>query len=80
VNDVFRFDGIDVDKDDFTFQVFNRWGEVVFETSIFEQGWDGSFQGGDYYVPDGMYVYRVETKSITSQERKEIIGTVLIVR
>ncbi|MBI1268453.1 MAG: PKD domain-containing protein [Cryomorphaceae bacterium] len=80
VNDVFRFEGIDVDKEDFTFQVFNRWGEVVFETKIFEQGWDGSFQGGDYYVPDGMYVYRVETKSITSQERKEIIGTVLIVR
>ena len=27
------------------FRVFNRWGQLVFETNILEQGWDGSFHG-----------------------------------
>ncbi len=27
------------------FRVFNRWGQLVFETNVLEQGWDGTFNG-----------------------------------
>ncbi|MGZ8517762.1 MAG: T9SS type B sorting domain-containing protein, partial [Chitinophagaceae bacterium] len=27
------------------FRVFNRWGQLVFETSILRNGWDGIFKG-----------------------------------
>jgi gliding motility-associated-like protein len=27
------------------FRVFNRWGQLVFETNIQNQGWDGMFKG-----------------------------------
>jgi len=37
--------------------VFNRNGEVVFETRDMEDYWDGSFAGGEHYVPDGVYTY-----------------------
>ncbi|MCH2197777.1 MAG: PKD domain-containing protein [Flavobacteriales bacterium] len=80
INDIFRFEGIDVDKDDFKLQIFDRWGEKVFETFDFEQGWNGSYNGGEYFVPDGMYIWRIETRSLTSLERKELIGHVLIMR
>ena len=80
INDVFRFEGIDVDKDDFKLQIFDRWGEKVFETFEFEQGWNGSYNGGEYFVPDGLYIWRIETRSLTSLERKELIGHVLIMR
>ncbi len=80
VNELFHFEGIDVDTSDFKIQIFNRWGEVVFESTDFTQGWNGSVQGGGYYAPDGMYIYRIETRSLTTLERKEIVGTVTLLR
>ena len=35
------------------FRVFNRWGQLVFETNILYQGWDGIFKG----QPQVMDVY-----------------------
>ena len=80
INDRFYFEGIDVDKDDFTLQIFDRWGEVVFTSTTFEEGWDGSYNRRSHFVPDGIYVYRIETRSLTTEERKEIVGHVLITR
>jgi gliding motility-associated-like protein len=35
-------------------QIYNRWGERLFETDDYRQGWDGTYQGQacatDYYV------------------------------
>ena len=27
------------------FRIFNRWGQLIFETNIEQNGWDGSFKG-----------------------------------
>ena len=40
---------------DFTFSVFNRWGEVVFRTQNQSTGWDGSFRGKE--LDAGVFVY-----------------------
>ena len=32
-------------KDLYYFRVFNRWGQLVFETNIKGEGWDGTFKG-----------------------------------
>ncbi len=40
---------------DFTFSVFNRWGELVFKTQNQITGWDGSFRGKD--LDAGVFVY-----------------------
>lgn len=40
------------------FRIFNRWGEVVFESRDIEEGWDGKYNGVDQ--PVGVYVYMVE--------------------
>lgn len=47
------------------FQVFNRWGQKVFETTDINEGWDGSFNGQPQ--PYGVYVYMVE--AVTSSGR-----------
>ncbi len=45
----------------FKMEVFNRWGQIVYETnSIDGRGWDGQFGGKDQ--PQGVYVYRIEAK------------------
>jgi len=41
------------------FQVFNRWGKLIYESHNLEDGWDGTDQQGEP-APEGVYVYRVE--------------------
>ena len=40
-------------------QVYNRWGDVVFETDDPSVGWQGNVRGGSHYAPDGVYLYEV---------------------
>ena len=44
----------------FTFMVFNRWGEKVFETTDKNVGWDGTFNGD--LMNTAVFVYRLEGK------------------
>ena len=49
------------------FEIFNRWGGRVFYGDTF---WDGSVNGGSYYVADGVYTYVVKAKKY---DRPDII-------
>jgi gliding motility-associated-like protein len=40
------------------FQIFDRWGNSVFQTNIADQGWDGTFKGTPAEL--GVYVYLIE--------------------
>jgi gliding motility-associated-like protein len=40
---------------EFSFSVFNRWGEQVFRTQNQSQGWDGSYRGKE--LDTGVFVY-----------------------
>ncbi len=43
----------------FRMQVFNRWGQLLFETSRTDgRGWDGRFNGE--LQPQGVYIYMIE--------------------
>lgn len=58
-------------------QVFNRWGEMVFESKEIGYGWDGYYRG--LLCKQDVYVYRVEARfSDGSQTTK--IGDVTLVR
>jgi len=57
INDVFKVEGEDLRG--FWMKVFNRWGEVIFESADSEEPWLGNVDGGDHYAPDGMYFYQV---------------------
>jgi gliding motility-associated-like protein len=38
-----------------TFRIYNRWGELVFETSDRSKKWDGYYKG--MIQPGGVYIY-----------------------
>ncbi len=80
VNDVFFAQGTDIDPDRFHMWVFNRWGEVVFETEDINKKWTGNVADGDYFIQDGVFNWRVEVHSLATSERKEYKGTVTILR
>lgn len=49
-----------VDPDSYRFQIFNRWGQLMFETVEQGAGWDGKHQ--DKPVPTGTYVWKLTFK------------------
>lgn len=45
------------------FGIYNRWGQLVFSTTVNEQGWDGTIAGKDQ--PTGTYVWVVKAVDYT---------------
>ena len=50
----------------YKFQIYNRWGQLVFETTDPTEGWDGTYNGKPYAV--GSYVYLLAYESVFGQE------------
>lgn len=44
----------------YEFQVYNRWGELLYETVQTTEGWDGTYAGEQ--VPNGIYVWTVNAR------------------
>ncbi|MCB0402910.1 MAG: gliding motility-associated C-terminal domain-containing protein [Flavobacteriales bacterium] len=58
---------IDCDKIvDFYIQIYNRWGEEVFESNDINISWDGKKGGRE--VPDGTYFFLIRAKGIDDIE------------
>ena len=58
----------------YIYQVFDRWGSRIFETTDPEEGWDGSVRGMDK-ASEGVYIYYIlltTTKGIEVEQRGEI--------
>ncbi|MBK9598066.1 MAG: gliding motility-associated C-terminal domain-containing protein [Flavobacteriales bacterium] len=51
---------------DFRMRVFNRWGELVFESHDIKQGWDGYYKGK--ISPQDVYVYQVWVRFTDNKE------------
>lgn len=63
LNDIFKASGIDIIE--FNMKIWDRWGELIFESNHIDDGWNGGRMGSDYYCPAGVYIYRLvatETK------------------
>jgi gliding motility-associated-like protein len=58
------------------FRIFNRWGQLVFETNVLGQGWDGVFKG----KPQGTdtYTWTAEAIGINGRRYKSAGNSLLI--
>ena len=68
------------DPYNFEMLIFNRWGELIFETRNADKGWDGSYglSGGD--AQDGVYTWKITYKNPETDERKIVVGHVTLLR
>lgn len=64
---------------EYSFTIFNRWGEVVFSSTLPEAAWNGSVRGGAYYVNEGVYTY-VLRYGLPNGNREEVYGSVVVLR
>ena len=82
-NDIYT-DIIDDGLYEFTFKVYNRWGNVVFETKDPDDYWQGEQLEGNgnegYYVPIGVYTYEIRYSSNCNTEAKDFVGQISVVR
>ncbi len=68
------------DPRDYKMVIFDRWGEMVFESNDADYGWDGTYAGSAGLVQDGTYTWKIEFKTTRTDERKMIIGSVTLTR
>ena len=78
LNDLFYVEGESIDVTNFTFRVFNRWGEKVFETDDINSSWDGRYKNAP--AQQDIYIWKVETKDVVTGELKEFMGHVTLMR
>lgn len=77
LNNIFKPVGVFTDKDNFNMIIYDRWGRKVFETTDYETGWDGQYEGNK--CPFGVYTYYIK---ITNAFNKTFMkrGIVTLVR
>ncbi|MCF6353399.1 MAG: gliding motility-associated C-terminal domain-containing protein [Cyclobacteriaceae bacterium] len=73
LNDKFVITGKFIES--YEMQIFNRWGEALFNTTDLENGWDGSFGGKK--APTGNYAFWVRVKDLNNKEHIRT-GSILI--
>jgi gliding motility-associated-like protein len=75
LNDVFKPAYYGLQSQDYRFIIFNRWGEVVFETTDRDAAWDGKFKG----MPAQQDVYAWLLKGTLAGNKRVVLnGTVTL--
>ena len=67
-----------IDEQNFTLEIFNKWGETIWETHDIKAEWDGTYHKG--VVPEGTYIWRAMYKELENDGRKIHTGYVNVIR
>ena len=77
LNDVFKLQGSE-QITNFTMQIYNRWGNIIFETKNPLQGWAGLAKNKPQ--PIGTYIYKISFTNVVNNEVVVLNGTVTLIR
>ena len=76
-NDIFKA-GFGEDITNYHLQIYNRFGQLVFETKDKNAGWDGKLKGKE--LTAGAYVWFVQFSTVGNKIPQQLKGTVLMIR
>jgi gliding motility-associated-like protein len=67
-----------VDVFNYSFVIYNRWGEIIWESFNPSMGWDGTYNN----IPcqDGTYTWKLRFKVVETDEIKEYMGNLTLMR
>ena len=77
LNDLFRALGTEA-VTEFTMKIFDRAGQIIFQTTDKNKGWDGKLKGMEF--SSGVFVYLIYYKDIYSADSKMLKGTLTLIR
>ncbi len=78
-NDVFRPVLTGFQDDYYELLIFDRWGQVIFESNSISYNWDGTDPSGVQAKMD-VYVWKIKVRATGSYADEEFVGHVTIVR
>ena len=67
-----------VDIFNYSFYIYNRWGQVIWESYNPNTGWDGTFN--TIMCQDGAYTWKLKFKTPKTDEIKEFLGSFTLIR
>jgi len=76
LNDEFKVINPPDNLESFNMYIFNRWGQMVFESKDVTKGWNGTYKTGE--SPSGTYAYKIEFQVSGREFLKS--GTLVLVR
>jgi gliding motility-associated-like protein len=75
INDYFS--AVSRSVQEYRLMIFNRWGDMIFESDKIDQGWDGNYAGSE--AKQDVYAYRIEAR-LYNGEYRELLGQVNLIR
>ncbi len=78
INDNFLVKGTGMKLENYTCEIFDRWGNSVFFTKDITKGWDGVTKGQKN--EDGVYIYKIKIVGANGQGKKEFVGHVTLLK
>jgi gliding motility-associated-like protein len=76
LNDIFK--PIVIGVQDYSFVIYDRWGELIYKTNDPEAGWNGTYKSKS--CTDDVYVWKCEFQNIVTKELESHVGHVTLVR
>lgn len=62
---------------DFSIEIYNRWGELIYTGGSLDKAWDGMYRG--LKSPDGVYVWKIQYSDFLNEEYS-LVGHVNLLR
>jgi gliding motility-associated-like protein len=70
-----------IDPMSYKLLIFNRWGELIFESQNKDYGWDGTYgQNGGFNCQDGTYTWKLYFKLSNEDSNRIYVGHVNLLR
>ena len=65
---------------DYRLLIYDRWGQLLFESTELDKGWDGKIKGQD--APFGVYAWRIDYNTVSDDGTRPVnlTGTVILLR
>ncbi len=76
LNDVFKINY--TQYEDLQWVIFNRWGEIIFQSNHFTKGWDGTYKGTP--APEGSYFYYIVFTDLVDNRLRSLTGSIRLMR
>jgi gliding motility-associated-like protein len=77
-NDVFKAEGEGIIK--FEMMIFDRWGQLLFESNDINKGWDGKVNGGSSPAQMDAYVYVINIRALANKHDYTYRGIVNLIK
>lgn len=61
-----------------SFQIYNRWGQLIFNTTDINKGWNGNYNG--MQQPSGIYSYVISINSLKTGKTSKRTGSIQLIR